>query len=202
MGSTTTSVYVPPSKQKERFLRDIKVLKAPKKSTEVARPPTDAMEKLFGETLVYAKSKEGDLGMPLSDLQKETMQTFLQPLGDQNKYRLRADLKQLPIAEGAKHYFATPSINSGVAEYLSVLSQKSDKPRDKHPLPPGPTRNLDKELERMDGCARAGLKFAIYVQWLISSIKHQLLNALEEDDSLRDPKGDLMQTLDEGFMPV
>ena len=164
------------------------------------------MEKLFGETLVYAKSKEGDLGMPSSDLQKETMRTFLQPLGDQNKYRLRADLKQLPITEGDKHYFATPSINSGVAEYLSVLSQKSDKPRDKHPLPPGPTRNLDKELERMDGCARAGLKFAIYVQWLISSIKHQLLNALEEDDSLRDPEGDLMQTLDEGFnasmMPI
>ena len=67
-------------------------------------------------------------------------------------------------------------------------------------------RYLDKELERMDGCARAGLKFAIYVQWLISSIKHQLLNALEEDDSLRDPEGDLMQTLDEGFnasmMPI
>lgn len=107
-------------------------MKAPKKYSEETRPPADGMEKLFRETLVYSKSKEEDLGMPLSDLQKETMQTFLQPLGDQNKYRLRADLKQLPITEGDKHYFATPSINSGVAEYLSVLSQKSDKPRDKH----------------------------------------------------------------------
>ena len=106
------------------------------------------MEKLFGETLVYFKSKEGDLGMPLSYLQKVTMRTFLQPLGDQNKYPLRANLKQLPITVEDKHYFTTPSINSGVAEYFLVLSQMSDKPRDKRPLPPGPMRNLDKELEQ------------------------------------------------------
>ena len=86
-------------------------MKALKKSTEEARQPADGMEKLFGESLVYSKSKEGDLSMPLSDLQKETMRTFLQPFGDQSIYRLCADLKQLLISEEDKHYFATLSIN-------------------------------------------------------------------------------------------
>ena len=51
----------------------------------MVKAPADVMEKMFGGTLVFSKAKEVDHIMPLSDLQKETIRMFLQPLGEQHK---------------------------------------------------------------------------------------------------------------------
>lgn len=191
------STFVPHTKAKAEFLEKIVSLHDPDiNNNSLPKPASDEMERLFGGAKAYSASQPTEFSLPLSKLQEDTLSNILQPRSEQGKAYIRAEDKQLPVQEEFKHLFTTPDLNQGLAEYLSVMSARQGK--DKQLLPPH-AKTADRQLEKIDSGARVGMKYAIYIQWLISVIKKTLLDQLHEDDSLRDPDGPLMKCMEEAF---
>lgn len=200
MGSIAPSVAlsgVQTVKPREKFLHNILSLQ---QGDEVAAEPTkpqDRMEELFGESEAY--KTEAPKALALSQLQKKTLSSLLQPQTEEGRAFTRLDVKNLPIVEEDKHFFETPTINPSIAEYLAVIQSRGDK-NQKELISPGPARSCEKVLEKIDASCRVGLRYSVYTQWLLSSLKNTLLDELSESHPLRDPEGNFMQILNEVFV--
>lgn len=194
------SNVVPLRRKKEGFISDIQHLNDPLKPQTLEQLPTDGMHKLFGNCTAYAKTEE-EIRMPLSELQKQFLMDSLQPNKEMGKAVHKTDLKSLPVSHDVEKIFSTPKVNPVIAEYLAILHTKpSDKGKTKSVLPTNSVaKNCEKTLEKVDVAAKAGLRYSVYVQWLLSCIKKTISDTLEEDHALMNPDGTLMKALDEGF---
>ena len=167
----------------------------------------DSMKQMYGDTKAYeSQMKKG--GVALSSLQKSVLDKYLFPKNPESVAAFSpVENRSVPIEENDFQYFRTPQANRELLDYISIVRQRNEGADKAATLTPQQIyknnprlRACEHELFRIDQAARAGLRFAVYGQWLGTAIKMLLRNELGEDHRLLSEGSDLDKMLGEMFL--
>ena len=188
---TTTKTY------KALFLDQ--VAKASGVEEEEIISPNDMMGECFRSTKPFKIPVAK--GFKLSELQRSTCNSilFAKEPADMQAHDKYINSVGLAINKEDNKFFNPLVLNNEASDFVFLRKEKNIAEKGfyhkKSPL------LIEVELDalKMDRCAKVGLKFAAYSQWLAALVKKSIVNAAGDNSALTDPEGDIFKLLDELF---
>ena len=157
---------------------------------------------MFSHIPAFKDNEKAKVGLSMSSIQKKAVNKVLFDRRPGSLSAFDADDKQdLPIAEEDFSLFKTPSVNQEVKDYIFIQRRKSGNSAETrkdiftHPL----TAKTEAGLYKIDQSARVGMRYAVYGNWLSTTIKKLLLDELGTEHALTEPEGFLFGMIDEAF---
>ena len=141
----------------------------------------DAMQLIWAGTKNYQEKKE-KMTLPLSKLQEEVISRFVLPKNaDSAVPYTDSESRSIRVSDEDYKLFRTPSVNQEAIDYVNL--KKGGKPK-KYLFRDRAAGKMEEALRSTDQAARVGMRMTVYLQWLLTSFKAGLLEALGDEQTV------------------